>query len=381
LFSWTSATAVGSYPVTVTPSGSSAVIPSAVSFTFDVHGTITVAFPGNRTTIAGAPVSLRIGASGPDQNAGFKPSFTASGLPAGLSINSSGLITGWPSKPGTFKVTVSASDGLHGTGSAAFTWTIKAAANTGYAGAIRQVGGSGRCLNDPGVNAANGTRVNLWSCNGHSNQRWTVVQDGTIRVLGKCLDVVGEGRSNGTKLQLWSCNSGDGGQLWRAGTDGELVNPQSGKCLDVPVARAANGTQPVLWSCANLTTQPNEHWNRPAASVFSGEPGKCLATSGSAVVLAGCANVASQHWTAGADGTFRLSGKCLTQTGITAGSGLSIGSCSGAAATKWKLAAAGPLATEIASAASGLCVTVPSSGTNLAIESCAATPQATWHVE
>ncbi len=334
--------------------------------------------PGNRTATAGTPVALPVSAS--DQDTASPVTFAASGLPTGLSMNSSGLITGWPSKPGTFEVTVTASDGLYASGSASFTWTIKAASNSGATGAIRQVGGSGKCLNDPQAKTADGTRVNLWSCDGSSNQKWTVVQDGTIRVLGKCLDVAAEGKSNGTKLQLWSCDSGDGGQLWQAGTDGELVNPQSGKCLDIPVASAANGTQPVLWTCATTTTQPNEHWNRPAASVVSGEPGKCLATSGAAVVMASCANVTSQHWTAGSDGTFRLSGECLTETGA-AGSGLSIGSCNGTAATEWKLVAAGPIATEIASAASGLCVTVPSTGASLAAEPCAATPAAAWHVE
>ena len=171
--------------------------------------------------------------------------------------------------------------------------------------------------------------------------------------------MAGESKANGAKLQLWSCASGDGAQQWQAGTDGELVNPQSGKCLYVPAANAANGTRPVLWTCANVTTQSNEHWNRPAASVLSGEPGKCLATSGTAVGLAGCANVAAQHWTAGSDGTFRMSGQCLTETGTTAGSPLSTGSCNGATATKWTLVPAGPIATEIASAASGLCVIGP----------------------
>ena len=44
--------------------------------------------------------------------------------------------------------------------------------------------------------------MNLWGCNGRSNQNWTVAQDGTIRVLGKCLDVAGESKANGAKLQL-----------------------------------------------------------------------------------------------------------------------------------------------------------------------------------
>jgi hypothetical protein len=349
-----------------------------MTFTWDVHGTLAVNSPGNRTTAAGSPVSLRITATDQDGSK-YPPSFAASGLPAGLSMNSAGLITGWPSKPGTFSVRISASDGLYATGSASFTWTIKTAPG-GVAGAVRQVGGSGKCLNDPQASTANGTLVNLWSCNGHTNQNWTVAQDGTLRVLGKCLDVAGESTSNGAKLQLWSCLPGDGAQQWQAGSYGQLVNPQSGKCLNVPVSNAANGTRPVLWTCANVSTQSNEHWNRPAASVLSGEPGKCLAAAGTAVDLAGCANVAAQHWTAGADGTFRLSGECLTEAG--AGSALSIGSCNGAAATKWTLIPAGPIATEIASTAvPGLCVTVPPSGTTLVTGPCAATPASTWHIE
>lgn len=383
LFKWTSGTAIGSYQVTVTPSAAAAVLPATVSFTFRVHGAITVVSPGTRSTTAGTPVSLRVATSGPDQQAGFAPSLKATGLPAGLSINSAGLITGWPSRPGSYKVTVSASDGLGGTGSAAFTWTVKAAADSGPAGAIRQVGGSGKCLNDPGSNTRNGTLVNLWTCDGHPNQKWTVVQDGTIRVLGKCLDVVGGSKSNGAKMQLWTCNSADGAQTWQAGTDGELVNPHSGKCLDVAVSSAGNGTRPVLWTCANVTSQPNEHWVRPAAGVYSGQPGKCMAASGAAVVLAGCANTAAQRWTPKADGTLRQGSECLTEpAGATARSDLLIGSCSGTAATKWKLVPAGPIAVELAGAAPGLCVTSPSatSGARLVLGPCAATPAATWHV-
>jgi GH25 family lysozyme M1 (1,4-beta-N-acetylmuramidase) len=368
--------APGVYTATVKPAAGA--VPATMTFTWDLHGTLTVNSPGNRTTAAGSAVSLRISVS--DQDTGSPVSLGASGLPAGLSMNSAGLITGWASKPGTYRVTVGASDGLHATGSVSFTWTVTAASG-GTAGPVRQVGGSGRCLNDPQASTKNGTLVNLWGCDGRSNQNWNVTQDGTIRVLGKCLDVAGESKANGAKLQLWSCAPGDGAQQWQAGTDGELVNPQAGKCLYVPAANAANGTRPVLWTCANVTTQSNEHWNRPAASVLSGEPGKCLATSGATVTLAGCANVATQHWTAGSDGTFRVNGQCLTETGTTAGSPLSTGSCNGATATKWTLVPAGPIATEIASAASGLCATVPPSGTTLVTEPCAATPAATWHVE
>jgi GH25 family lysozyme M1 (1,4-beta-N-acetylmuramidase) len=369
-------TTIGKYSVTVTPSAGA--VPSSIAFTWDVHGTITMPSLGTRLGTAGTPVALRVTASDPDT--GYTPSFAAAGLPTGLTMSPSGLITGWPSKPGTFKITVTASDGLGGTGTMSFTWTIRAAADSGFTGVIKQAGGTAKCLNDPASVTANGTHVILWSCTGHANQNWTIVKDGTIRVLGKCLDVVGEGKANGTKLQIWTCNSADGGQLWQAGTDGQLVNPQSGKCLDVPVSTAANGTQPVLWTCANVTTQPSEHWLRPGANVYSGT-GRCLAASGSTAVAATCANTAAQHWTAQPDGTIRVGGRCLTEAGTTARSVLVIGSCSGAAATKWTLLAAGPIATELAGAAAGLCASVPPSGATLVLEACAPAPATTWHVE
>ena len=97
------------------------------------------------------------------------------------------MVTGWLSRPGTFKVNVTASDGLGGTGTATFTWTLMAAPTTGTAGPVKQVGGSARCLDDPSGNTANGTVIQLWSCTGKSNQSWTAVQDGTLRTGGKCL--------------------------------------------------------------------------------------------------------------------------------------------------------------------------------------------------
>jgi GH25 family lysozyme M1 (1,4-beta-N-acetylmuramidase) len=372
-------TTIGRYTLTVTPS---AGVPSTITFTWDVHGSLTVSSPGNHSTTAGSPVWLHVTDTDQDGSS-FPPSLAVSGLPPGLSMTPAGVISGWPYRPGTYAVTVTASDGLYASGSAAFTVTVNAAADSGATGTIKQWGGSGKCLNDSGSKTANGTAVNMWSCTGKSNQNWTMVQDGTIRVLGKCLDAVGAGTANGTKLQLWTCNSGDGRQQWRVGTDSQLVNPQSGKCLDVAASNAANGTRPQLWTCANSTSQANEHWLRPAASVYSGNAGRCLAASGSAVVLAGCASTSTQHWTQKWDGTVRLGSKCLTETAATAGSGLSIGSCSGAAATKWQLRSVGPIATELASAASGLCVTAPSSasGARLIIEPCAPTLAATWSVE
>ena len=375
-------TALGQYAVTVTPPAGAT--PASMSFTWDVHGAITIANT-SRSSTAGTPVWFRLATSGPDQTAGYAPtSWSASGLPTGASMNSAGVITGWPSRTGTFKVTVSATDALGGTGTTTFTWTVLAAPNVGTAGTVKQVGGSARCLDDPSGNTANGTVIQVWSCTGKSNQSWTVVQDGTLRTGGKCLQTVGNGTASGTKLELEPCNVNDGLQMWQAATDGQLVNPQSNKCLAASSAAAAsvaNGTKPVIEPCANSTSQPNEHWLRPAAPLASDQPGKCVGTSGTEAVLATCTTSGWQHWQPQTDGTIRINGWCLAENGTTAGSTISLASCSGAGARTWKLVSAGPIATELVNTASGLCAGDPASGTQLVIAACANTATTTWHLE
>jgi GH25 family lysozyme M1 (1,4-beta-N-acetylmuramidase) len=382
-------TTPGAYAVTVATSG----VPSSMSFTWDVHGTITVTSPGNLTTTAGSPVWLRVPVT--DQDGGsYPPTITASGLPPGMVINKSGVITGWPTMPGTYTVHVSASDALYASGSTTFTWTIAATANTGFTGLVRQVGGTAKCLNDPGAATANGTLLNLYTCTGGTPQAWTTVQDGTIRAQGKCLTVF-----HSTTLELYACAvSGSAQQQWRAGTDGELVNAQYGTCLYFANANAVNGSKPTMSACQNSTSQTGEHWSRTAANVVSPAPGKCMSASGtaagSAVVLAGCSSVAAERWVTSSDGTIRLGAYCLTESGTTAGSALTIGTCSGAATTMWNVVSgtgpqepASPIATEIASAnsaSSGMCVTTPASGSKLNLQACSpttATPANTWHIE
>ena len=49
------------------------------------------------------------------------------------------------------------------------------------------------------------------------------------------MDVTAAGTANGTKVQLYDCN-GTGAQVWQAQSNGALVNPESGRCLDDPGA-------------------------------------------------------------------------------------------------------------------------------------------------
>ena len=96
------------------------VIPATSTST---GNTVTVSNPGNQTGTTGTAVSLPITAA--DSASGQTLSYTAAGLPTGLSVSSStGLISGTPTAGGTFTVTVTATDGTGATGSATFTWTV-----------------------------------------------------------------------------------------------------------------------------------------------------------------------------------------------------------------------------------------------------------------
>jgi subtilase family serine protease len=85
--------------------------------------TVTVTNPGSQSTSVRTAVSLQISAS--DSASGQTLTYSATGLPAGLSISSSGLISGTPTTAGTYSVTVTATDTTGASGSASFTWTVK----------------------------------------------------------------------------------------------------------------------------------------------------------------------------------------------------------------------------------------------------------------
>ncbi len=124
-------------------------------------------------------------------------------------------------------------------------------------GEVKGVGG--KCLDVDGGQSADGTRVQLWTCNGTAAQRWTAGGGGALKALGKCLDVSGGGTVDGTRIQLWTCN-GTGAQQWAARPDGTVRNPQSGKCLDASGGSWNDGTPVHLWTCH---TGPNQKWTQP----------------------------------------------------------------------------------------------------------------------
>jgi glucosylceramidase len=143
---------------------------------------------------------------------------------------------------------------------ATFTWN--GTPGSGPAGGTGPITGlGGKCVDVAGAGSANGTPVQLYTCNGSTAQRWTVGGDGTIRALGKCLDVTSASTANGAKLQLWDCN-GSGAQRWTATASRDIVNAAADKCLDVTDNSSADGARLQIWSC---TGAANQKWTPPAA--------------------------------------------------------------------------------------------------------------------
>ncbi|GAB2955361.1 lectin [Micromonospora polyrhachis] len=132
--------------------------------------------------------------------------------------------------------------------------------NTGGPRTGPVVGLAGKCLDVAGAATADGTKVQLYTCNGTGAQQWTVAAgSGPVKALGKCLDVSAGGTADGTKVQLWTCN-GSGAQNWAPQANGTVVNPQSGRCLDVSGNNSADGTQIHIWTCH---TGANQKWTLP----------------------------------------------------------------------------------------------------------------------
>lgn len=121
----------------------------------------TISALGNRTTVRGTSVNLQVVASDPD---GQALTYTATGLPAGLTINGSGLISGTVSAgaAATNSVTVGVSDGTLGA-STSFTWSTTAPPALSLTG--RDIGSPGRAGSNSvsgGVYTVSGSGTDIW---------------------------------------------------------------------------------------------------------------------------------------------------------------------------------------------------------------------------
>ncbi|MDH6110287.1 hypothetical protein P3T36_004781 [Kitasatospora sp. MAP12-15] len=139
------------------------------------------------------------------------------------------------------------------------------AANASYRTTAFTNNDQGQCLDgDTNTIGNNGAKVQLWACNGWSNQSWVWTPAPNLPVgyyviqnydQGQCLDgdtnTIG---NNGAKVQLWGCN-GWSNQVW-IWNGSTLKNYDQGQCLDGDTNTIGNnGAKVQLWACNGWTNQ------------------------------------------------------------------------------------------------------------------------------
>jgi hypothetical protein len=204
---------------------------------------LNVSTSGTQTNDLGSRVSVQVQAS---TNTGTPLTYSATGLPDGLSINSSsGKISGSPGvTAGTYTTHVTVS-GTAGSKTVSFGWLVgsKPGAVKGYAS---------KCADDYRNRNRNGNKIDIWSCDGLVRQRITFTASRELHVAGRCITA-----SSG-KAVLDRC-AGSSAQIWTRRSNGEYV-VKSGDCLTDPGRSRRNGTQLRLETC---TRAADQRWSLP----------------------------------------------------------------------------------------------------------------------
>lgn len=161
-------------------------------------------------------------------------------------------------------------------------------------------GNSGKCIDVPNSNFADGQALQLFDCNGTAAQKVTFEPaTGEIKSAnGKCVDVSASNSNNGTVVQLWACN-GTAAQKWIPGNGGFRTSLNTNRCMDLSGNGTANGTRVQIWDC--IANGPAQQF--ALRGEIKNQPGKCLDVPGSngvagqALKLWACNGAAAQRWT------------------------------------------------------------------------------------
>ncbi|MEU5222356.1 ricin-type beta-trefoil lectin domain protein [Streptomyces toyocaensis] len=106
----------------------------------------------------------------------------------------------------------------------------------------------GDCVDVPSSSPANGSKVQLWGCNGTGAQQWYVGSQGTIQALGACLEVPDGTTADGTLVQLWECDGG-ANQRFTITDAGEIVARATGRCLEAAEPDGGWGSHVKIAPC------------------------------------------------------------------------------------------------------------------------------------
>jgi hypothetical protein len=145
--------------------------------------------------------------------------------------------------------------------SAASASASATATATATASSVKPVKGyGGKCLDDKGNSSANKAAVVIWSCSSSDQAENWSFSSNELKHNGKCLNDKGDGGS-GSKLILYTCNGGSN-EKWSQMSNGELkLKAHNGAlCMDDPRSSTKNGTQLIVYTCK---VSSNQKWSLP----------------------------------------------------------------------------------------------------------------------
>lgn len=202
---------------------------------------VSVTTPAAQSSTLGKAVSLKISAT---VNSTTPLTYTASGLPAGLTVSkTTGVISGTPGvTAGTFtpKVTLAYNDGSR---SVSFSWKVSSAA-----GQLK--GYDAKCLGDYNAKTTVGNKIVIWTRAAGAAQTITFAANNELQVVGGCV-------TGTTALVLGRCAAATS-QEWTRLSNGEYVLKANGRCLTAP--SATNGAQLTVAACKDTA---NQKWALP----------------------------------------------------------------------------------------------------------------------
>ncbi|MCX5274647.1 polymorphic toxin-type HINT domain-containing protein [Streptomyces virginiae] len=121
-------------------------------------------------------------------------------------------------------------------------------------GSVVVTGLSGKCLDVQDGNTADGTPVQLLSCNETKPQQWRITGD-TVQALGKCLT------SENGKAVLKACKPGEPSQKFTYRETDKALITGTNQCLTVPNDNDAEGNDLHTFTCASPAATPAQQWS------------------------------------------------------------------------------------------------------------------------
>jgi hypothetical protein len=118
--------------------------------------------------------------------------------------------------------------------------------------------GAAKCLDVNAATTTPGTQLQIWACNGGSNQIWTRTPSGQLTVYSgsntRCMAALNNQTTSGTQVVISQC-TGTASQQWRFNANGTITGVGSNLCLDINGGATANGAKTILWTCHGGSNQ------------------------------------------------------------------------------------------------------------------------------